>query len=167
MKQLLLIRHGKSSWDSASTADHDRPLNERGLQDAPATAKALRGKGVSPDGIYSSAALRAATTAKLVAEGLDYPTDQISYGDALYLASPGTLLRIIQQFDEGHNVVMMFGHNPGMHEVVNLLAQGDLVDSFPTLSVARLDLDIAFWGEAGPGCASLNELITPRLLKQQ
>ena len=36
MKTLLILRHAKSSWKDVTLADHDRPLNKRGLRDAPA-----------------------------------------------------------------------------------------------------------------------------------
>ena len=70
MKRIYFIRHAKSSWKDMDLADHDRPLNARGERDAPAMAAALAQRGVSPDGIITSSALRAVTTARLLAGGL-------------------------------------------------------------------------------------------------
>ncbi|NRB73747.1 MAG: histidine phosphatase family protein [Verrucomicrobiales bacterium] len=164
MKQLLVIRHGKSSWDMNGLSDHDRPLNERGLRDAPRMAAALKENGLVPGHIASSTAVRAATTARMLAEGLGYPEDQIAFDRSIYLASPLEMLRVIQQFDESVETALIFGHNPGMHELVNQFASSDWIDSFPTLAVGWLKLDIEFWGEADFGCGSLEAMMTPRLL---
>ena len=37
MKTVYLVRHAKSSWDNAFTSDFDRPLNQRGRNNAPAS----------------------------------------------------------------------------------------------------------------------------------
>ena len=100
MKNLLLIRHGKSSWNSPGLSDHDRPLNNRGEYDAPGIGAALAQRGVVPDVIYSSTAVRAFSTAKVIAANLGFSEDSIITDSDIYLASPGTLIRVIQQIDE-------------------------------------------------------------------
>jgi len=59
MKTLLILRHAKSSWKHPELSDHDRPLNKRGKRDAPIIGKLLRKKGLVPDVIFSSTAVRA------------------------------------------------------------------------------------------------------------
>jgi len=76
-KELLLVRHAKSSWDDPSLDDHDRPLNERGLRNAPEMGKRLQGSGIRPGVWISSTALRAITTAEVMAEQIGFPIDQI------------------------------------------------------------------------------------------
>ena len=164
MKQLLLIRHGKSSWDHPGLSDHDRPLNDRGRRDAPRMAAALKQKGVKPDLILSSTAARAATTAQAIASGLDFHESDIEYDSDIYLASTSTLLRVIQSLDESLNTVLMFGHNPGMHETVDRLARDGSVDHFPTLAVGRLELTVDYWGEVEWGSGLLLECLIPREL---
>lgn len=162
MKQLLLIRHGKSDWDHPGLADHDRPLNERGFSDAPAMATALLAREVQPDLIVSSSALRAATTARLIAGMMDYPIEEILIVPSLYLATPETILRTVQQLDEATATVMLFGHNPGMHEVVNAFSDDGQVNDFPTLAVARFAFAAAHWGLIEWGSGDLLERLTPR-----
>ena len=65
MIRLVLVRHAKSDWANPSIDDHDRPLNARGLRDAPRMARALAGTGFRPEVILSSTALRARTTCLL------------------------------------------------------------------------------------------------------
>ena len=69
MKQLLIMRHAKSSWSDENLSDHDRPLNARGQNNAPRMGAFVAEQGCLPDIIISSTAQRAAMTAKLFVEG--------------------------------------------------------------------------------------------------
>lgn len=164
MKQLLLIRHGKSDWDSPGLNDHERTLNDQGQRDVLKMAAALWQRDVRPDRIVTSTAVRALTTARMIGEAMDYPIEQIEADSNLYLASPQTILRKIQQLEEEADTVMIFGHNPGMHEAVNLLSDSTVVEDFPTLAVARFELSVGFWGEIEFSTGVLLERITPRFL---
>lgn len=164
MKHLILIRHGKSDWDHPGLSDHDRPLNRRGLRDAPRVASALLERGVKPDLIVSSTALRALTTATILADEMKFPREEIVEVPDLYLAPPGTILRVIRQLDEDAGTALLFGHNPGMHEAVNLFNNGKEVSDFPTLAVGRIELAVDYWAEADWESGLLRELIIPRRL---
>lgn len=128
-------------------------------------ATALSQRGVAPDSIVSSTANRAATTARVLADGLGFSPDKIVFTEELYHASPKTILRVVQQLDESVGTALLFGHNPGMHDAADMFSGDQGVDYFPTLAVARLELDIDYWGEAEPGCGLLLELLTPKNLK--
>jgi phosphohistidine phosphatase len=162
MKQLLLIRHGKSDWDHPGLSDHDRVLNERGLRDAPRMAAALQQRGIVPDLIVTSTATRAATTAAMIADGLGYPAERIVKVPDLYLAPPRTILRVIQGSEESAETVLIFGHNPGMHEAVNLFCEAPGLEDFPTLAIARIELAAEYWGGTEWGGGLLLEFLTPR-----
>jgi len=164
MKELLLIRHGKSDWEHPGLSDHDRTLNDRGRRDAPRMAGVLRQRGIVPDLVLSSTAVRALTTAMMVAEGLGYPPERIIRIPDLYLAPPKTILRHVQGLDESAGTVLIFGHNPGMHEAVNLFSEEAGIEDFPTLAVARFELQIEHWGNAEWGRGLLLEMFTPRSL---
>ncbi|WP_146066749.1 SixA phosphatase family protein [Candidatus Venteria ishoeyi] len=41
MKTLILLRHAKSSWDHPGLSDFERPLNARGLKNAPKMGRRL------------------------------------------------------------------------------------------------------------------------------
>ncbi|MAS96574.1 MAG: hypothetical protein CMO55_25575 [Verrucomicrobiales bacterium] len=164
MKELFLIRHAKSDWNDPGIPDHDRPLNSRGERDAPRMAAALKEQGILPDAVVSSTATRAKETAKTVCDGLGFSPDTIELNKDLYLAAPSTILRVIQQFDESAGTAFAFGHNPGMHETVNQLIGGWNVSEFPTLAVARMELNIDYWGEADWECGLLTDLLIPRRL---
>ena len=167
MKNLLLIRHAKSSWDFPGSGDHDRPLNKRGENVAPRMAAALSQRGVRPDAIVSSTANRARTTAGMLAKGLGFPDSQIQEESDLYLASPRTILRIVQQLDESCDTAILVGHNPGMHDAVEMIAGGAVVDHFPTLAVARIELEVEHWGVVDQGDGLLLESLSPKMLNSE
>lgn len=164
MKNLLLIRHAKSSWDFPGASDHDRPLNQRGERDVPGMAAALSQRGVRPDQIVTSTANRARTTAAMIAESMGFPTDAIREEQDLYLASPMTILRIVQQLDENSSTALVFGHNPGMHDATEMIC-GTSIDHFPTLSVARIELELDYWGEVDAESGLLLEHLYPKMLQ--
>ncbi|MEO0414777.1 MAG: histidine phosphatase family protein [Verrucomicrobiota bacterium] len=163
MKHLLIIRHGKSSWESG-LSDFERPLNDRGEYDAPRMGKALKLAGISPDSILSSSAIRAFTTAKILADTLEFPQDQIETSRDLYLADTGTLLRAIQRIDEEADTTLLFGHNPGHHEISNRLLKVPAIPAFPTLAVAHLSFDVDYWANVEWGTGELVSFLTPKTI---
>ncbi len=163
MKRLTLIRHAKSDWDDPALADHDRPLNGRGRRAAPAVGAALAERGWAPDLILSSTAVRAATTARAIAESAGVAGDRIAFHRELYLASVSTLGRSVAGVDDeaGIGHVALVGHNPGMEDFLDHLSGGSPAPRFVTCAVAEFQLDITYWGEVGAGCAELVGFFTP------
>jgi phosphohistidine phosphatase len=146
-KELLLIRHAKSSWDDPHLDDHDRPLNERGLRNAPEMGKRLIGWGICPDAWISSTALRAITTAEIMAEKVGFPQDQIQQTKDLYHASATELQELIAGLGDQINSVVFFGHNPGITSLVANL-YGLPIDNVPTCGVVHLQFREANWKAA-------------------
>lgn len=145
MKKLILIRHAKSSWDKPWQNDHDRPLADRGLRDAPIMAKRLKKRGIHPDRILSSSALRAIETAKITAQELSYPEEKIECEKNLFHASPNMILKYIHQQKDSHDTLFLIGHNPGMNELINEL--GIDLDNLPTCGHIGFKLDAKSWSE--------------------
>src|SRR5690606_5402432 len=116
MKTLILVRHAKSSWDDPSMSDFDRPLNERGKNDAPEMAKRLKDRINKIDLFVSSTAKRARRTARFFAEEYGKKKDDILLLQNLYLASAPAFLNCIMDLDDKHATVVMFAHNPGITE---------------------------------------------------
>ena len=143
-KELLLVRHAKSSWDDPYLDDHDRPLNERGLQNAPEMGKRLQGLSIRPEVWISSTALRAITTAEIIAEQVGFPQDQIQRTKDLYHASATELQEIISELDDQIDSVVFFGHNPGVTSLVANL-YGLPIDNVPTCGVVHLQFNENTW----------------------
>jgi len=75
MTQLLLIRHGQSTWNAQGRIQGwaDPPLSETGLDQARKLAQRLIIEGYPIAAIYSSPLLRARQTAEQVAQALGLP----------------------------------------------------------------------------------------------
>jgi len=144
MKTLTLVRHAKSSWEDHSLADRDRPLNKRGKRDAPEMGRRIAAAGIRPSLIVSSPAVRAWTTAKIIANEIGYPREFLQRDNRLYLASVNGILDVIVAQDPGFNSLMLVGHNPGFTDFANYLVPG-LTNNMPTASVVSVELDSEDW----------------------
>lgn len=144
MKTLTLVRHAKSSWKDSSLADRDRPLNKRGERDAPEMGRRIAAAGVRPSLIVSSPAVRAWTTARIIADEIGYPREFLQRDQRLYLASVNAILDVIVAQDNGFNNLMIVGHNPGFTDFANYLVPG-LTNNIPTAGVVSVALDTDDW----------------------
>jgi len=160
MKTLFLIRHAKSSRDDPSLPDRNRPLNDRGLHDAPMMGRRLGRSGVKPDLLVSSPALRALTTAQLVADAIGYPREDIAIEDSIYESSPERLLAIIRGLVGKLDCVMVFGHNPEFAGLAHRLAPE--ITEMPTCAVAELHFDTNAWTDIGVLDPAKVKLDTPK-----
>ena len=147
MKTLLLVRHAKSSWGDQALPDHERPLNHRGRRDAPRVGERLRERGVVPDVIVTSTAVRARSTAEILARALDVDSGRIVEDGRLYGATPDGLLEVIRALDDEVDSVMLVGHNPEIGDLASRLS--DEVPEMPTCAVAEFRFDVADWAEVG------------------
>lgn len=147
MKRLILLRHAKSSWSDDGLPDQERPLNGRGERDAPRMGTRLHERGIHPNLILSSPALRAKHTAKLVARALDYPADEIRLDTALYLADPEEVLAVVAAQADTIDCLLVVGHNPGLTELTNLLVPDLDLKNLPTAGTVVVDCAIERWAD--------------------
>ena len=155
MKTLTILRHAKSSWKDQTLADAERPLNARGERDAPVMALRLKEAGVRPSLIISSPAVRAWTTAKIVAKGISYPVEFLQREERLYHASPARIIDLLAEQDAGFNNIMIVGHNPGFTDLANHFVP-DLTNNIPTCGFVTISVDSDDWNLRG----SPAELVT-------
>ncbi|MFF5923611.1 SixA phosphatase family protein [Streptomyces flavochromogenes] len=174
-RRLLVLRHAKSAWPE-NVADRDRPLGPRGLRDAPAVGRFLAEAGGPPDLVLCSPARRARHTWELAAAELDdaVPT---RHDPRLYGADGPELLDVLHGVSDEVGTLLLVGHNPGLEDLVLLLAAGadgaavaagtvqDVLDrvrtKFPTSAIAFLAL-YGPWTDLRPGEALLTGLAIPR-----
>lgn len=172
MRRLLLLRHAKSSWDQGDLDDMARPLAPRGRRAAPLIGRHLAGRGLVPDLVLCSTAVRARQTLELVSAEWERPEGdgvQVEMRASLYLAPPGELLAAIQRLDAAIGCVMIIGHNPGMATLAGrLAAKGDphgmktMAVKYPTAALAVIDLDVSSWTAALPGTGYLQSFVRPK-----
>lgn len=154
MKRLTLVRHAKSSWKDPELADFDRPLSKRGKQDAPRMGERLAGWGRKPELIISSPAKRARKTAKLIGRELELADERLILETEIYEAEPEILLKIVRALDDRWEHVLLVGHNPGLTELGNLLADCG-IENIPTCGVLCLDFDAEDWKSIEPKSGTL------------
>lgn len=146
MKTLYLLRHAKSSWSFDELSDQQRPLNDRGRDDAPRMGQALARRHITLDLLVSSPAVRALSTAALVAKELDYPHNRIQVEAGIYGADVDGLLVIIRALPDAAGSVLLVGHNPTITDTVNALSPSD-INEMPTAAVVCLKFETDQWAE--------------------
>ncbi|HNR73725.1 MAG TPA: histidine phosphatase family protein [Cyclobacteriaceae bacterium] len=165
MKKLYLIRHAKSSWDHPDLRDFDRPLNKRGQKDAPRMGKRLKEKRITPDVMLSSPAERALATCQAIARVLAFDNTKIKTDQKLYHASEDGILNVIRNLKDSprdsEEVVLLFGHNPGLTEFANMLLN-QTIDNIPTCGVVGAELPVERWQDVTFGCGKMLFFDFPR-----
>ena len=133
-KTLFLIRHAKSSWADPLQKDFDRPLNERGKEDAPVMAKKLKNKKIKIDVLISSPAKRAKQTCKYFAKEFDVKKHKIRLEPKLYEAGEENFYSAVESLKDKWDSVAIFSHNPGITSFANSLTE-TRIDDMPTCSI--------------------------------
>lgn len=167
-RQLIIMRHAKSAWDTDALSDFDRPLAKRGLQDAPRMGQWLLDNDLIPDFIVSSPAQRAKQTILEVCKVLDIKKKAVQWDARIYGAGTEELLEVLTEVPKQTKIAMIIGHNPGLEMLYSYLAE-QKIDSFAgeeagvikTATIAHLQMP-ADWSHLAPGCATLSKLISPR-----
>ncbi|MFB9553873.1 histidine phosphatase family protein [Streptomyces roseoviridis] len=145
-RRIVLLRHAKADWPQ--TSDHERPLADRGRQDAPAAGRKLADSGIGFDLALVSTAVRTRETWKLAAAQLPERPRTV-YEERLYEASLGELIALVNETPDTVANLLLVGHNPGMHALADALAgasEGDALarmnrGGFPTAAFAVLTFD--------------------------
>lgn len=175
MRQLILLRHAKSSWDDPGLPDHARPLNARGRRAAAVMAAVMRDLGLAPDLVLVSSARRTLQTLEALAPLPDSPI--VEPMDDLYLATWQRMLDTLRGLPETVRSVLVIGHNPGLHDLALALAGPDamergtapgtarLAENFPTAALAEFSVALP-WRSLAQGQARLLRFIAPNDLPE-
>jgi phosphohistidine phosphatase len=146
MKQLLLVRHAKSSWSDFSIKDFDRPLNDRGKKDAPEMASRLVDKDITIDAFIASPAKRARKTAELFVKEFKGEKGDIIFFEELYLANPSAFFDVISKTDDKFKTIAVFSHNEGITDFANNLTDTK-IDDMPTCGIFAVKAKIKHWSD--------------------
>jgi phosphohistidine phosphatase len=168
-RELLILRHAKSDWDSSARTDFDRPLAKRGRKDAPRVGRWLKEQGLVPDYVISSPAERAKQTVIGVCEQMEIGPGAINWDDRIYHASSGALLNVLNECPPEAQRVMIAGHNPGMEILLQNLCEEAVpmppdYKLMPTGTVAHLEI-LSNWKDLEGHLARLVSLTRPRSLR--
>jgi phosphohistidine phosphatase len=162
MKTVLLLRHAKSSRDDSTLRDFDRPLNERGKDDAKLMGHHLQHQQIGIDAVISSPARRARQTTKAFLKAADVSVVP-SFDERIYEAGLRQLLTVVSEIDPSVIRALLIGHNPGFEELIESLT--GRYTRLPTATVAVIDLSVDQWSDVRPQSGKLRLLVTPKELK--
>jgi phosphohistidine phosphatase len=171
MRRLLLLRHAKTERPEPGERDRDRRLTKRGRYDAPLIGAYMARHGLVPDLALVSPATRAEETWALVAKAL--PTaPKLVEEEGIYNAGRDKLIGIIRKARDAH-VLLVVGHNPGLHELaVSLIASGDVEarervnEKLPTTGLVVIDLPFDDWSRLHPNAGRIERFVSPRLIEE-
>ncbi len=167
MATLSLLRHAKAAQPLPGQEDFDRPLTERGRDDAAWAGTML--SILPPDYTLVSAARRTRETWEIASLKIaQQPT--LAIEEELYLCSPAQLVTRLQRVPADVRSVVAVGHNPCMQEVAAWLtlrskgpASAAIREKFPTSALAVFELEDGRWGELAPELTKLKRFAAPRM----
>lgn len=161
MKNLILVRHAKSSWDH-NVSDDKRPLENRGITDAQLVSLEFKDHLFKTDMVFSSPANRALTTCKIFLKNLEISDKLLIVSHKLYDFSGENVVDFIKNIDKQLNNVIIFGHNYAFTSVANRF--GSLfIDNLPTCGLVWIQFEIDSWEDVEKGKTKL--IIRPKDLK--
>ncbi len=160
-RTITLIRHAKSSWSDSSCPDFERPLNKRGIADAPKVGAALAEAGLGFDRILCSDARRAQQTLSLLRQGIEIDEEITEYRHDLYCASANHLISCISAQPSGIHHLALIGHNPGMEDLANTLAE-QTIGSMPTCCIVHIQFSCGDWPDLPMSEGNIGLMIRPR-----
>ncbi|MFD5266126.1 SixA phosphatase family protein [Streptomyces sp. NPDC058335] len=164
-RRIVLFRHAKADWPQVT--DHERPLADRGRQDAAVAGRKLTDTGIPVDLALCSSATRTRETWKLAVHELPHRPKTV-YEERIYEASPGELIALLNEVQDDVRNVVLVGHNPGIEGLADILsgaAEGDARErmtrrGFPAAAFAVLTFD-GSWKSLEPGAATLVDYWAP------
>jgi len=143
MKTVILVRHGKSSWEYG-VSDQDRPLQERGISDAHLVSAEFKRISDNIDSAHSSPANRALHTCMIFLRTFNYPLEKLKISDQLYDFSGESVMSYVKQLDDNLNKVLIFGHNYALTNIVNQWGN-KAFDNVPTSALVQISFDVTSW----------------------
>lgn len=161
MKTIYFVRHAKSSWDHPSVRDIERPLEARGLRDAPMMARVLKSKGIQPDLLLSSPATRAYSTALYFADAFEIDRKDVQIQPRIYEAFSEDILAIIEELPADVDTVLIFGHNPTFTTIANRFSKQH-IDNVPTCGIFKVEAKVNSWNDFKIPAAVLTEFHYPK-----
>lgn len=120
--QLIIVRHAHADWPNHSGPDFERPLTDRGVAEARATARAIAAAGHRPTLLLASPACRTRQTAEILAEELQLPPAAVRCVDSLYNASASTLEAELRKAGKTDQLMVLVAHNPGVSDLARALS---------------------------------------------
>ncbi len=167
-RELLILRHAKSAWDTDAPTDFERPLAKRGRKAAPRVGRWLLQQGLIPDYVVSSPAARAKQTVVAVCDQLNIEHEKLNWDQRIYGGGTASLVSVLRESPGNANRILIAGHNPGLEMLLQYLCRSDVPfprdgKLMPTAAVAHLQI-LSDWENLDRGEAGLLSITRARSL---
>ncbi len=149
MKNLYLVRHAKSSWEY-DVIDHERPLNDRGMNDAKLIGKELSSYISDIDIVLCSDAIRTTQTAAILFKEFKISEEQLEFKHELYDFEGRMVIDVIQQCSDKVDNLMIIGHNHALTSLANMYGN-QRIDNVPTAGVVGIQFHQDSWKDITEG----------------
>ncbi|HSG31616.1 MAG TPA: histidine phosphatase family protein [Thermodesulfobacteriota bacterium] len=163
-KSLILYRHAKSDWGAESNSDHERPLNERGIDSAEIMGKVLALANQVPELVITSTAVRAKETLILSVESGEWKCD-VEEDSRIYHEDTSTVIEIIKSVSNKYDDIMLVGHEPKWSMLASTFIGGGQIN-FPTACMAKIEFDINNWEFVDARQGILKWLLQPSFFRK-
>ena len=160
MKTLLLVRHAKSNWGDSVIEDIDRPLKTVGIKDAYKMAERMKTLDVQPELIITSPAVRAISTALIIARKFNNTYEMLDINTIIYDFSKEAILQFVRNMDYKLETVMIVGHDPAITQLLNYFS-GKNYDKIPTCSSVCIKFRLTHWSKVSEGNGKLIFIESP------
>lgn len=159
-RTLYMIRHAHAWDNSAGQRDVERELNTDGLKAAVRAGEWFKSAGIAPSVMITSSAVRAQSTAWLIAERISYPHEKIIKRDDLYEAPVRTMMEAVNSLQNSWDVAVIVAHNPTIHYFVEYVS-GENLDGIAPGSICELKVDFDDWALVSEKTAELAQYVIP------
>ncbi len=149
-RNLFIVRHAQPHHSQPYNSDKERELKPEGIIQATQLGKYLNDSNYNVDLMIASDAVRAKTTATLIANTIKYPTHQIKWDEKIYSGGLRELLAILKEIPDDTQHLLLVGHNPTISELAIYLS-GAQVLSMSTCELNLIQINTV-WAELVEGC---------------
>lgn len=157
MKNLVLVRHGKSSWEN-QVEDFERDLILKGVENSYKVGQYSSKYITQNTQIWSSFAKRAHQTAKIFMQAWNLKEDKITTKLNLYTFNVQQLEEIVKSAPNDYQQLIIFGHNGAITDFVNKF--GDVyIENVPTSGFVSIQFATHHWKTIEKG--KTNKIIFP------
>jgi len=173
MLNLMLLRHGKSSWSNTGLSDFERPLTDRGLRAARAMGRYLASNDLVPQLVVCSPAKRARETWEILSAAFPTPPIALVVPELYDFGDGAALLACLRQKSGSAQSVLLVGHNPSIEGLArSLVGKGSnrlrqlLGSKYPTATLCVIDFELENWADLSAGSGTLLRFVRPRDLTE-
>lgn len=162
-RDLILIRHTKSSWSDFSIPDFERPLKKDRIEDAKNMASKLKQLKLKPEHLICSPATRTRQTVEYFCDKLNYAYNKIQFDERIYESSAEEILSVVREIEPVIKTLVVVGHNPSLTHLANYFLENK-IDEMPTTGVVWIEFKAANWEIYKPVACKLKYFLTPKTI---